>query len=190
MCSGSIFLPNFPELEIVEILEVARGDADGADRKPGLQVVDAIEINQVLQRLLQRRGVVIAQRRRRAGGPERRRRKARREEARHAKGGDDRSTCLVEQRARAVAGHDRIPRHRLGHHVPEFLQPLDALFALIAGDDRGVDRADRDAGDPVRLEIEMTQRLVGAGLVGAERAATLQNQHGLRFRRRRRRQGG
>ena len=56
---------------------------------------------------------------------------------------------------------------------------------LVAGDDRGIDGADRDAGDPVRLEIEVTQRLIGAGLIGAERAAALQNQHALRLRGRR-----
>ncbi len=67
------------------------------------------------------------------------------------------------------------------------LQAIDALVGLVAGDDRGVDRADRDAGDPFRLEIEMTQRLIGAGLVGAERTATLEHQHALGFGRRRRR---
>ena len=41
---------------------------------------------------------------------------------------------------------------------------------------RGVDRADRDAGDPVGMEIGLGQRLVDAGLVGAERAAALQHQ--------------
>ena len=51
MCSGPIFLPQLLELEIVEIVEIACGDADGADAKAGFQVVDAVEIDQPLQRL-------------------------------------------------------------------------------------------------------------------------------------------
>ena len=61
----------------------------------------------------------------------------------------------------------------------------DALIGLVAGDDRGIDRANRDAGDPFRLEPCVAQRLKGAGLVGAERAAALQHQHALRLRGRR-----
>ena len=42
-----------------------------------------------------------------------------------------------------------------------------------------VDGADRDAGDPVGMQVRLGERLIDAGLVGAERAATLQQQHGL-----------
>ena len=182
---GADLLAEPLELDIVEIAEIARGHADRADAEPGLQVVDAVEIDQPLQRLAQRRGVVIALRLRAALRPQRRRRNARGEEAGHAEGGDQGGAGLVEQRALAVAADDRIPRHRRRNHLPEFLQPLDALSRLVAGDDRGVDGADRDAGNPVRLEIAMAQRLIGAGLVGAERAAALQDEHALRLRGRR-----
>ena len=181
---GADLLAELAKLEIVEIFEIAGGDADRTDGQPRLQIVDAVEIDQPLQRFRQRRRVVIAQRRRRARRPERRRRKARREEAGHTEGRDDRRTGLVEQRARTIALQDRRPRHRLGHHVPELLQPLDALVTLVAGDDRGVDGADRNTGDPFRLEIMVAQRLVGAGLIGTERTAALQHQHALRFCRR------
>ncbi len=60
MCSGPIFLPSFLNSYIVEIFEVAGGDADRADGEARLEVVDAVEIDQTLQRLLQGRGVVIA----------------------------------------------------------------------------------------------------------------------------------
>src|SRR3546814_14571000 len=43
-------------------------------------------------------------------------------------------------------------------------------------DDRRVDRADRDAGEPVGTDAGLVQALVDAALVGAERAATLQHQ--------------
>src|SRR6185436_13592027 len=47
-------------------------------------------------------------------------------------------------------------------------------------DQRHVDRADRDAGVPVRPHARFMQALVDAGLVGAERAAALQHErHGL-----------
>jgi hypothetical protein len=86
----SNFLAELPELEIVEISEIARGHADRADAEPRFQIVDAIEVDQPLQRLLQRRGVVIALRLPASGWPQRRRRNARREEARHAEGRDQR----------------------------------------------------------------------------------------------------
>src|SRR6185312_15863418 len=76
-------LAELPELEIVEIFQITRGHADGTDAEPRLQIVDAIEVDQPLQRLLQRRGVVIALRLRAARRPQGRWRKARREEAWH-----------------------------------------------------------------------------------------------------------
>ncbi len=65
---------------------------------------------------------------------------------------------------------------RLGDPLPEGLQLLQPAARRIAGDDRRVDRADRDAGHPVRLDAGFVQRLVDAGLIGAERAAALQHQ--------------
>src|SRR5215470_1247936 len=46
----------------------------------------------------------------------------------------------------------------------------------IAGNDRGVDRTDRDARHPVGLQPRLVHRLVDAGLIGAERATALQHQ--------------
>ena len=43
---------------------------------------------------------------------------------------------------------------RLGDQLPELAQPFDAALGRVAGDQRGVDRADRDAGHPVgRLAV-------------------------------------
>ena len=50
---------------------------------------------------------------------------------------------------------------------------------VVAGDQAGVDGADRGADHPVRLDAGLVQRLVDAGLIGPERAAALQHQHDL-----------
>ncbi len=53
---------------------------------------------------------------------------------------------------------------------------VHALVRRVAGDDRGVDCADRDARHPVRMQAMLRERLVGADMVGAERPAALQHQ--------------
>ena len=63
-----------------------------------------------------------------------------------------------------------------GDRVPEFLEPFQPALRWVAGDDRGVDGADRDADHPIRFQPGLMQRLVDAGLIGAERAAALQDQ--------------
>src|SRR5437762_7052075 len=60
--------------------------------------------------------------------------------------------------------------------LPELTQPQRALVRQVAGDDRGVDRADRGAGDPVRPDAAILEGGIGAGLISAERAAAGQNQ--------------
>src|SRR5258705_2585267 len=114
--------------------------------------------------------------------PQRRRGKTRRKKAGDAEGGDQGGAGLVEEGTPAVAFRDGIPGYWRRNHFPEFLETPDPLFERIAGDDRGVDGADRDAGNPFRLEIKVTQCLIGAGLIGAESTAALQNQHAVRGR--------
>jgi hypothetical protein len=41
------------------------------------------------------------------------------------------------------------------------------------------DGANRNAGHPIRMQVGFRDRLVDAGLIGAERAAALQQQNGL-----------
>jgi hypothetical protein len=52
-------------------------------------------------------------------------------------------------------------------------------MAFVASDDRGVDRTDRDACDPFRIEAEVAQGLECAGLIGAECAAALEYEDAL-----------
>jgi hypothetical protein len=60
--------------------------------------------------------------------------------------------------------------------LPELAKPENAFVRQVAGDDRGVDRADRRAGDPVGPDAAILERRIGAGLVRAERAAARQHQ--------------
>ena len=39
------------------------------------------------------------------------------------------------------------------------------------GDDRGVDRADRNAGHPIRMQIMLCERLVSPDVIGTQRPA-------------------
>src|ERR1700740_3682731 len=100
---GTDLLAELLELEIVEISEIAGGDTHRPDAEPGLEIIDAIEIAQMLQRLANGVGVVIAQRWRAALRPQRGRRKPRLEESGHAECRDQGGTGLIEQGSSAVA---------------------------------------------------------------------------------------
>ena len=67
----------------------------------------------------------------------------------------------------------------LGDGLPELAQTRDALLGRIAGDQRRVDRADRDSRDPIGMKIVLGERLIDPGLIGTERATALQHQHHL-----------
>ena len=78
------------------------------------------------------------------------------------------------------------PQHRHGaeqamqrtvlHAAPELLEPLQPVGGLVAGDQAGIDGADRGADHPVRLDAGLVQRLVDADLIGAQRPAALEDQ--------------
>src|SRR6516225_9650216 len=57
--------------------------------------------------------------------------------------------------------------------LPELAKSCLPVFGRVPGDDHAVDRANRDAGGPVRL-IAFGQRLVDPGLIRAKRATSLQ----------------
>ncbi len=166
---------------VVEIGEVAGPDVGGADAEAGLARIDPVEIHQALEQRLERRDVVEAEVPGIAGRREDRRRKARLEEAGCAHQHDAQGAPLVHDLVLHVV-LDREARHvgdaegRGRHRLPEGAQLLDPLLRRIAGDQRRIDGADRDAGDPVRVEIGLGQRLVGTGLIGAQRAAALEEE--------------
>ncbi len=74
--------------------------------------------------------------------------------------------------------------------LPEFAQAIKTHGGVIAGDDGGVDGADRGPDDPVRFDLGFVQGLIDAALIGTQSAAALKDQDHLtrqlgRLRRRR-----
>jgi len=67
------------------------------------------------------------------------------------------------------------------HPAPEFLQPVEAMLGLVAGDQAGIDGADRGTDDPVRLDPAFVERLIDPRLVGAERTAALEHEDDLEW---------
>jgi len=65
-------------------------------------------------------------------------------------------------RVRHAAASERATTHRAFESAS---RPACAASCVIC-------RADRDPGDPVRMQVRLRQRLVHAGLIGAERTAT------------------
>ena len=143
----------------------------------GRAAADEIEVDQFLQRPLQRCGRVIAGalRPQHKGvacvseriGPE--------EASNAVRDGRPVGELLVEARKHLA----EIPDRLLLHPFPKLAQACDPVLDLVAGDQARVDGADRGADDPVRLDAGLMQGLVDAGLIGAERAATLEHQHDL-----------
>ena len=165
----------------VKIHEVAGANIDGADTESHCPRVDQIEMHQTFERRSQRCNVVIAQRLRRTVRIEERRRHTRLKKPWRA--ADERAprAHLIDDAVGELVpalqpGNIRHAKRRCADRFPELAQPLDTLFRRIPGDQGRVDRADRNASDPVRVQVRFGQGLVDAGLVGAERAAALQDQ--------------
>jgi hypothetical protein len=53
------------------------------------------------------------------------------------------------------------------------------MLRFIARDQTGINRSDRGTDNPIRLDAGFVQRLINAGLIGAERPAALQHKHNL-----------
>jgi len=62
--------------------------------------------------------------------------------------------------------------------LPKFPKSLDALFGRVTRDERGIDGANRNSGDLIRVEIGL-----GESLIGAESTTPLQEQRNALERR-------
>ena len=164
------------DIRIVEIGEIGGLDIDRADRETDSTGIDEFEVNQFFQGSMQRRGIIE---RGCGSGPalgEPAIDRVRFEKARLAEQHGVHGRNGVAHFAGVVAfrpGQQRVVR---GNGVPEFLEPFEPALRRVAGDDGGIDGADRDADHPIRFQPGLMQSLVDAGLIGAERAAALQNQ--------------
>ena len=148
-----------------------------AHRQPRLLAIDQREIDELLERLAQRLGRVVAG----MVGAERdmRAEEGLRVDLEETGNAGRQRSPRGERVGDAGPGRKQAPEVRALHAAPELLQPVEAVFAPVAGDDAGVDGADRCADDPIGLDARLVQRLVDAALIGAERAPALEHERAL-----------
>ena len=97
------------------------------------------------------------------------------------KGG--RRAHLIKQAAAEIpARHQRCEADRPveqrigGDFLPEVAQLGHAVLRRVPGDQGRVDRADRNSGHPVGMQIRLCESLVDTSLIGTERTTALQQQ--------------
>jgi len=79
--------------------------------------------------------------------------------------------------AQPVMGDAEGIEQQLGRDLlPEGAQLFEPCLRGVAGDQGRIDRANRNSGDPIGMQVCLGEPLIHAGLEGAERAATLQYQ--------------
>src|ERR1700733_638000 len=164
----------------VEIDEITAPHIDRADAKSHLLGVNAVEIDQVLERLPEAAGIVKARSRYSAGRMQPRSWKSCREESACATGQSGIGAHLVQPLAHSIALHQKQPLTPitiwLRDTLPKRSQLSDACFRGVAGNQRPIDGADRDARDPIGMNICCVQCLIDSGLIGAERTAPLEDE--------------
>ena len=132
-------------VRVVEERQIAGRDVDRADREMDLAGVDQAEVHHFVQRLAQRRGVVVRRRSDGARRAEQGSREARLEEIGLAQRRAHQRRGGVAHLAEDVAVGRVGPNFARRDPAPEFGQPFQAPLQRVAGDQRGVDGADRDA---------------------------------------------
>jgi len=150
----------------VEVRQFPGSHVDRADRQADSARIDAVEIDEPLQRIAQRGRVVD-----RVLGAD-----AGREEAGHAELRRAQRASLLIGGAPGAGGWGGQLAEVGRNEIPELAQALDPPLRRIARDERGIEGPDRHADEPVRRVAELGKRLVHACLVRAERTAALQRQ--------------
>ncbi|MBB5576569.1 hypothetical protein GGD50_005214 [Rhizobium paranaense] len=135
----------------VEIAVVASAHIDGTDAKPLSAIVQHVPVDQAVERLLQLRGIIEARRAHSTRKLEPGIDLIGREEAGQARHHRQHRTRLVAHLAEHLAFQREMPDLAMGDRLPEITQPVEPVTTRIPGDDRGVNRTDRDAGKPLRL---------------------------------------
>src|SRR6516165_12213768 len=163
----------------VEIDQVATAHIHRAEAEARVTLVGvyAVEVDEALERGSQEPCVIVARRLDRAGRMKPWIGDSRPEEARRSGASNRERAHLICERARSLASSKEADdigveaRGRGGDFLPELAQPVDAPLGRVAGDDGGVDGADRNADDPVGMKPGLGQGFIDSRLVGAERAA-------------------
>src|SRR6516162_193732 len=163
-------------LAAVEIAHRACAHMRGADREARLATNDEREIDEVGQRLLQRFGLVesgllCSKVKVRAEKRSRVRLEKSRDSAEHGR-------PIADGIVNSGPGRET-PKLLAFHPPPELFQPVQAVSRLVAGNEAGVNRADRSPDDPVGLDARLMERLIDAGLIGAKGAAALKDENDL-----------
>ena len=171
-------------LVAVKTDEAAAFDAQGIHRQAhAARLVQVIEIDQLPERAGQLARIVKARFFRLDGDScGEKAEGARLEEAGHAaqhrieRGQPDvRAALLVRHQV-------HVDTVAVRHALPELFQTHEAVFVFVASKNGGIDGADRGAHHPVGRQAMFVQRVVDAGLVGAQCAAALQHQHDAQAR--------
>src|SRR5215831_17264352 len=135
-------------LAAVEVAHLAGAHVRGADRQAWRAAFDERKVDQLGERLREWRGrveagAVASERIVRA---EKSQRIGRKESGNSAEQGRPIGRGVGEPRPVR-----QTPEFLALHAAPELLQPVEAMLRLVAGDQAGVDGADRGADDPVRV---------------------------------------
>ena len=138
--------------------------------------VQQVEIDQLFQGAGELARIIVAERGGRTGGLEPGKEKPGLEESGLPQHRGHEGARMVAQHAEHVAVRRVGPDLAARDQLPELPQPVQPVFRLVAGDDRGVDGADRHPGEPGRLAAGLGERVINPGLIGAQRAAALQHQ--------------
>src|ERR1700674_1826430 len=71
------------------------------------------------------------------------------------------------------------PLCRAAHHRSGSFRQQISLRRSVAGDDRSIDRANRDAGHPIRQVLGCRKSFINASLVAAKGSSALQDERNL-----------
>src|SRR5215471_7559199 len=142
-------------LTVVEVDEIAALDIDRSDREAHGLGIQQVEVDKIEKRLAQRRGIVVAGCMLRTGCAQPWSRHARREETRLSEHHREERTGRIARLAKRVAIRRMQPDLAGRYLVPERMQLFHSPLGRIPGDDRCIDRADRNAGHPVRLHAAL-----------------------------------
>ena len=167
---------------VVEVDEIAGAHVHRACAEAHLAGIDPVEVDKPLKRALQERGFVKARGLKGAVRVQPGRRLPQGEEARRAGNEGAGRAKLVEESARQVTfrrervqGRERVEQRVCGDLLPERAQFRNALGRLVSRDDGCIDGADRDARDPIGIDLGLGKCLVHSGLIGPKRTAALQH---------------